>query len=376
MVAFWELHLTDDTSPRPDPPTPAPDQPDLFSSVDVNKAILSVEDKTPGRDGLRVSLLKLIGEGTADLLATGFNNASRNLIDTPSKTSHTIFLQKRGGSATNPADYRPIALQPVMTKLAEKLIEHQIWDQIDKQQVELSDDQGGFRPQRSRFDLIFLIRCLQDHYYPRGRRRTKAHYKTLYAAFLDIAKAYDSVPHVKIVEGLRHLGVREDLIRMVTDLLSNRYTTIFGRRIHVTKGVPQGSPLSPLLFILAMMQPLSARMAQHPGGGASLPGGLLFKEGFYADDIVLVAESIAELQRMLAICESWANSVGLKFNVPKSKVMVLAGPRRSSLMSTLPNKSFSGQTTSRTWATPSTPTTRPRTRCPLTFDFSTLCCNL
>ena len=75
-----------------------------------------------------------------------------------------------------------------------------------------------------------------------------------------------------------------------------------------------------------MMQHLSARMAQYSGGGASLPGGLHFKQGFYADDVFLVAESIEELQQMLAICETWAASVGLQFNVPKSKVMVLAGP--------------------------------------------------
>jgi hypothetical protein len=145
---------------------------------------------------------------------------------------------------------------------------------------------------------------------------------------LDISKAYDSVPHVKIVEGLRDLGVREELIRLVIDLLTNRYTTIYGHKVLITKGVPQGGPLSPLLFILAMMQPLSDDMAQHPDGGTCLPGGLRIKVLFYADDIFLVAESEEDLIAMLRVCELWAARVGLRFNVPKSKLMVLTGKPR------------------------------------------------
>ena len=319
MVQFWQGHFTDPHSPRPPAPQPEPQQPPLFTSFDINRAILNMEDKTPGPDGLRVALLKLIGADVAELLADAFNQASQRGLDNQAKTSFTVFIKKRGGSSTTPSDYRPIALQPVLTKLLEKLIEAKIWADIKTQRVRLSDDQGGFVPGRSRFDLIFLVRCIQDH------QRQQHLRKTLYAAFLDISKAYDSVPHIKIVEGLRDLGVREDLVRLVIDLLTNRSTTIFGRRVLITKGVPQGGPLSPLLFILAMMQPLSDAMAQHPGGGTCLPGGLRIKVLFYADDIFLVAESEKDLIAMLRVCELWAARVGLRFNVPKSKLMVLTG---------------------------------------------------
>ena len=213
-----------------------------------------------------------------------------------------------------------------MTKLLSKCVEHQILKQVEDGSVCLSDSQGGFRAERSRYDLILLLRCAQEHYHPQGRAtpppgRTD---RKLYAAFLDIKKAYDSVPHSKIVERLREAGVREELVRVVADLLWNRTTVIYGNTINIGRGVPQGDPLSPLLFIL-MLQPLSDALATLPCGGASLPGGLTLKDLLYADDIALLAESPEDLNAMLHVCEQWATESGFIFSVEKSKVMVLAG---------------------------------------------------
>ena len=178
MVSFWQGHFTDHHSPRPPAPQPAPEQTPLFTDFDINQAILHMDDKTPGPDGLRVALLKTIGADVATLLADIFNNASRKGVDDQAKTSFTVFIKKPGGSSTAPSDYRPIALQPMMTKVLEKLIEAKIWAQIKAKRVHLSDDQGGFVPKRSRFDLIFLVRCIQDNH---QRQRLR---KALYAAFL------------------------------------------------------------------------------------------------------------------------------------------------------------------------------------------------
>jgi len=160
-----------------------------------------------------------------------------------------------------------------MTKLLSKCVEHKILKQVQDGSVRLSDSQGGFRATRSRYDLILLLRCAQEHYHKRGQSpqgRTKR--KTL-AAFLDIKKAYDSVPHAKIVERLRDAGVKEEIVRIVADLLSHRTTTVYGSTVNTGRGVPQGDPLSPLLFV-TVMQPTSGVLASIPEGGVVLPGGL------------------------------------------------------------------------------------------------------
>ena len=118
--------------------------------------------------------------------------------------------------------------------------------------------------------------------------------------------------------------MKEYLVRVVLDLLTNRTTTIYGHTINIGRGVPQGDPLSPLLFIL-VLQPLSDAIAAYDGGGVTLPGDLLLKDLFYADDIGLLAESAAELQGLIQVCEEWALENGFTFSVEKTKVMILAG---------------------------------------------------
>ena len=94
--------------------------------------------------------------------------------------------------------------------------------------------------------------------------------------------------------------------------------------VDIGKGVPQGDPLSPLLFIV-VMQPLSEALAAHRGGGVTLPGGLLLKDLLYADDVALLAASPEELAAVLSVCEEWETAVGLQFSVKKYKLLLLVG---------------------------------------------------
>ena len=336
----WAGVFSDDHNPRPPPPAPDPSAPDLWDADSVLAALGKTKDRTPGPDGLRALFLCFLtsevgGDAShirpvAAAFARCFNAAARATVDPSSKVSTTVLLPKPGAPPVSPADYRPIALQPILTKVLETLVANKILDQVDSGEVVLSDDQGGFRAHLSRHHLTFLLRSTQDEYHPRGRFRRGRPPRSLYAAFMDFRKAFDWVPHSPLILQLQRLGVNPSLVRLVADLLSDRTTTVLGRSVDIHRGVPQGSPLSPLLFIL-YMQSLSTTLEPLQVGGAYLPGGVFVRAFLYADDLALVAESPEELFALVRACEEWAASadVQLTFNYGKCKLMVLSGPRVS-----------------------------------------------
>lgn len=335
-VEYWSGMFLESRFDRPDPPAPLPlsDSGErLVPSVsDMREAMTATNDSAPGADGFRAKFLHFLRSSPcAKSIMKGVNRACHLTISPQAKSSVTVLIRKPRTTGSQPSNYRPIALQPVVTKLVSKCIEQRIWKLIDDKVIELPDSQAGFRPGRSRYDLILLLRCAQDHYHPWKRRGfPKPPSRRLYSVFLDITKAYDSVPHIKIVERLRDAGIPEYLIRIIVDLLSNRTTTIYGRSIPVGRGVPQGDPLSPLLFIL-FLHPLSKKLEECGVKGAELPGGLILRDLEYADDINLMSETAEGMNTMLDVCVDWAGIEGLEFSVEKSKAMVLAGPTQEDL---------------------------------------------
>ena len=128
-----------------------------------------------------------------------------------------------------------------MSKLLSKCVEQQLWEQVESESVHISNSQAGFRPCRSRYDLITLLRCAQEHYHPKGRVATDPATRRIFAAFLDITKAYDSVPHVGIVERLRAAGVSDHLF-FHDSQHRNRTTVIYRCPISTGRG-----PVGPCL---------------------------------------------------------------------------------------------------------------------------------
>ena len=159
--------------------------------------------------------------------------------------------------------------------------------------------QYGFMPGRGTIDAIFILRQLQEKYL--GKK------KCLYYCFVDLEKAFDRVPRKVIEFALRKKGAEEKLVQTVMRLYKGarnrvRVDSEVSEPFEVKVGVHQGSVLSPLLFV-AVMDVL----------GEGVRWGLLF-ELLYADDLVIMAESLQELERKYI---EWKNSTGEQR--PKSK---------------------------------------------------------
>jgi hypothetical protein len=337
--------------PQPDAPRPEPDpQPDsspaepdppeafysrlqealaavsstLFTSEDVINAVNSMQNRAPGDDGIPISVFKgafKSGDEVvraidlhAPFLAEMFNFGVQTGLPTWTKQGLGKWLHKKG-SKDDPDNYRLIVLQPILMKVLERMVDLRLRGLIDREEVGISVEQGGFMTERSTYDSIFLLQSLQD-----GARHLR---QPLYTAFLDVKKAFDSVSHRRLLRVLSAQGVPDFWVGLIHCLLTDRYTTLGDVEVPIERGTPQGSPLSPLLFIL-FMEPL-IKYLRAGSVGVELSPGTFLQCLLFADDICLVASSLEDLQRMLDLCTKWAVETRMVFNTTKSDLLHLAG---------------------------------------------------
>ena len=134
-------------------------------------------------------------------------------------------------------------------------------------------------------------------------------------AFVDLEKAFDRVPRKVIWWALRKLGVEEWIVRLVQGMYANAWSRVrvgegYSEEFEVKVGVHQGSVLSPLLFII-VLEALSREFR------SGVPW-----EDLYADDLVIITESLEECVRRLLTWKAAMEKKGLSVNAVKTKIMI------------------------------------------------------
>jgi hypothetical protein len=218
------------------------------------------------------------------------------------RDSVLVPLYKGKGDARDCGAYRGVKLLEHGMKIVERVFERRL-----REVVEVNDMQCGFMPGKGTIDALFMVRMLQEKY---DRKKKK-----LYMCFVDLEKAFDRVPREVIRWALRKKGVNENLVEAVMRLYIGARTKVrvgngLSEAFEVKVGLHQGSVLSPLLFIVVMDAVCGGVME-----------GLLY-EILYADDLVLMADSMEELQVKF---DKWKDAIekkGMKVNMGKTKVMV------------------------------------------------------
>lgn len=231
------------------PLRPPADNPSPFTAADVKSVIDRLHpDKAPGKDEISNRAIKAGGLSLARALCALANLCLRStLFPSAWKVAKTVILRKpHKPDYSNPTAYRPIALLSCLGKVVEAVIADRFKHYAEVSNILPPGHYGG-RPQRSTDDALTHFTAWTKSQWAKGR--------FVEALFVDVKAAFPTVNPTCLANTLRCQGFCPSLIRLISSYLSQRSTTIaFGdyesEPKPLTIGLPQGSMLSVILYIL------------------------------------------------------------------------------------------------------------------------------
>ena len=238
------------------------------------------------------------------------------------RDSEVCFLKKEGkDSYLNPGSYRPICISSYIGKIFERIIESRIRSHCDFFEI-LDIEQEGFCPQRSTTRYLFKLMA--------NLNEAKAKKLTSMILLIDFQKAFDSVWIPGLITKLYSYGITGNILKVVNDFLTSRKiclkvnSSIGEPRSCNLIGLPQGSVLSPLLFIMYITDMLNNIHEYGPARRTTET-----KAYKYADDgtITVIGSTIEECRITLqCICDEimkWCNLWRLLVNCDRNKTEVI-----------------------------------------------------
>ena len=163
------------------------------------------------------------------------------------KTAKIIPIYKNKGEKTMMSNYRPISLLPAFSKLLERIIYNRIYNHVIENKI-LFEKQFGFQKNMSTdYAICELVNNILTSFHEG---------KLTLGVFIDLSKAFDTVDHEILLAKLKHYKINGKILDLLRDYLRNRKQFIkYGDDLQtdyelVTCGVPQGSILGPLLFLI------------------------------------------------------------------------------------------------------------------------------
>ena len=295
---------------------------ETFSPLKVKTKLDALDkNKSPGLDGIHPLILKKCSETLCYPISLIFKKSFKaGVLPSSWKYANVTPLFKKG-TRTSPSNYRPISLTAILCKIKEGLIRDVMMSHLLANNL-LSMHQHGFIISKSCTtnlieSLDIITEALNRGFY-------------ILLVLLDFAKAFDSVVHEFLLLKLQAYGFDEKIIMWISDFLSNRKQRVvmgdtFSEWINVTSGVPQGSVLGPLLFVIYIndMPSLTTHLCK------------LFADDSKLIGIIKNSQDKIILQNDLDILNEWSLKWKLYFNVNKCKVMEIYTNKLSSQMSSL-----------------------------------------
>jgi len=290
-------------------------QPDCLSSIGIDKnTVLKKLDKinvskSQGPDEIHGKLLYEIRHVLNKPLTDLFNLSLESAIVPQDWRDAIVCPLFKKGSKTKAENYRPVSLTSIVGKLCESIVKDRIVQHLLEHKL-LKNSQHGFTSGRS------CLTNLLDFFESVTKELDKGNEVDL--VYLDFCKAFDKVPHCRLIKKLHAHGVQGQVLEWIKSWLTNRRQRVsvdgaLSNWVDVTSGVPQGSVLGPILFLIYIND---------------LDTDIVSKLGKFADDSKLCKSinsqtDVSILQNDLYLLEKWADKWQMKFNEEKCVVMHL-----------------------------------------------------
>ena len=303
------------------------------STLFVEKELKSLKrKKATGADNIPPGVLKDAARSVAKPLAHIINHTlNSSTVPADWKIAKVIPLHKKGDKSLE-SNYRPISVLPVCSKIMEKAVHHQLIKYLESEKL-LSDQQYGYRKCRS--TELASIHLTDDI------RKSVDKGELVGALFVDLSKAFDTLSHDVLIRKLRTYGIRGIALQWFTSYLFDRkqFCVIDGVKSSsesIVHGVPQGSILGPVLFLLYFND-----------FGDCLKHSRMIQ---FADDTVLYCANKAvenieiKLNEDLKCISEYFNSNELIMNVSKGKTesMLFGTQKRIGMVSGILNLEYNG----------------------------------
>lgn len=290
---------------------------EMIRMKDLEEVVMTLPKKRGTEEGITSDILKAVFYVIKEEFVDVINSSLREGCCPDSWKTSTIIPIPKVEKARKASDYRPINMLPIFEKVLELVVKKQIETYLENNDI-ITEHQSGFRKQ---YSCETAIQTVIDEW-----KLIVSKGEMVGVIFMDLKRAFETIDRDRLIEKLYQYGIRGMVLDWLKSYLNNRTQQVrfdykWSKQISTVYGVPQGSVLGPLLFIVYINDIIKA-----------CPEGCNIK--MFADDtlIYVTGESSAEIESKMTVAfntvEEWMNINKLKMNAGKTKYMIVKSIRK------------------------------------------------
>ena len=290
----------------------------MVTESELGKILIKMKNKSDTDGNISSITMKLAFKCIGDYLIRIYNNLLMQGLCPDEWKVSTIVPIPKVKIVNKYEDLRPINMLPEYEKILERVVKQQVVWYLENNSI-ITDCQYGFREQKSCELAIQNAVCSWKQDISIGKK--------IGVIFIDLKRAFETIDRVRLVQKMEKYGIKGTVKTWFERYLSNRRQKVkcgkhMSEEIGVECGVPQGSVLGPLLFLIYINDILQVRL-----------DGCHMK--LFADDLIVYSSSDSVgniktiLKKQMRLVEKWLNVNKLKLNIKKTKFLLLHGKRNT-----------------------------------------------